>query len=170
MDEENQINNKLKIKREMTTVCVKKYCKKNCTESQQLYSLMQNDPTKEMQNKQVKENNSKLERATMAKERSRRFREKKRPNVLKYVHHVVHSFHVCLVVLSIHSFFFLFPSDCLCSAAVYRHESDRCHSFHPYLANILFLVFVSMCCFNIVPKVFIIPDIPQRSSLNLKMF
>ena len=51
MDEENQINNKLKIKREMTTVCVKKYCKKNCTESQQLYSLMQNDPTKEMQKK-----------------------------------------------------------------------------------------------------------------------
>jgi hypothetical protein len=41
-----------------------------------------------MQNKQVKENNAERNRAT-AKERSRRFREKKRLNVLKSAHHVV---------------------------------------------------------------------------------
>ena len=34
-------------------VCVKKYRKKKCTESQQLNSSMQDDPTKGMQNKQV---------------------------------------------------------------------------------------------------------------------
>ena len=49
---------------------------------------MQDDPTKEMQNKQVKENNAERKRA-MAKERSRTFREKKRLNVLKSVHQVV---------------------------------------------------------------------------------
>ena len=38
---------------------------------------MQDDPTEEMQNKQVKENNAERKRA-MAKEPSRRFREKKR--------------------------------------------------------------------------------------------
>ena len=37
---------------------MKKYRKKKCTESQQLNSSMQDDPTEEMQNKQVKENNS----------------------------------------------------------------------------------------------------------------
>ena len=42
-----------------------------------------------MKNKQVKENNAERKRA-MAKELSRRFREKKRLNVLKSVHHVVH--------------------------------------------------------------------------------
>ena len=88
MDEENQINDKLKIKRELNNACVKKYCKKKCTESQQLNSLMQDDPTKEMQNKQVKENNNKQKRA-MANERLRRFHDKKRLNVLKSVHHVV---------------------------------------------------------------------------------
>ena len=61
---------------------MKKYRKKKCTESQQ------DDPTKEMQNKQVKENNAERKRA-MTKERSRRFREKKRLNVLKSVHNVV---------------------------------------------------------------------------------
>ena len=70
----------MKIKRELT--------KKKCTESQQLNSSMQDDPTEEMQNKQVKENNAERKRA-MAKERSRRFREKKCLNVLKSVHHVV---------------------------------------------------------------------------------
>ena len=49
---------------------------------------MQDDPTEEMQNKQVKENNAERKRA-MAKERSRRFREDKRLNVLKSVHHEV---------------------------------------------------------------------------------
>ena len=49
---------------------------------------MQDDPTEEMQNKQVKENNAKPKKA-MAKERSRRFREKKRRNVLNSVDHVV---------------------------------------------------------------------------------
>jgi hypothetical protein len=77
MDEENQINDKLKIKRELTNAGVKKYHKKNCTESQQLNSLMQDDPTEEMKNNQVKENNAERKRA-MAKELSRRFREKKR--------------------------------------------------------------------------------------------
>ena len=37
---------------------MKEYRKRNCTESQQLNSSMQDDPTEEMQNKQVKENNS----------------------------------------------------------------------------------------------------------------
>ena len=63
----------------MTNARVKKYRKKKCTESQQLNSSMQDDPTEEMQNKQVKE------KRAMAKERSR-FREKKRLNVLKSVH------------------------------------------------------------------------------------
>ena len=67
---------------------MKKYRKKKYNESQQLNTSMQDDPTKEMQNKQIKENNAKRKRS-MAKERSRRFREKKRLNVLKSVHHVV---------------------------------------------------------------------------------
>ena len=67
---------------------------------------MQDDPTEEMQNKQVKENNAERKRA-MAKERSRRFREKKRLNVIKSVHRVVHSFHFCRVVLSTHTVFFI---------------------------------------------------------------
>ena len=66
MDEANQINDKLKIKRELTEARVKKYRKKKCTESQQLNYLMQDDPTEEMQNKQVKENNVERKRA-MAK-------------------------------------------------------------------------------------------------------
>ena len=53
-----------------------KYRKKKCTESQQINSSMQDDPTEKWQNKQVKENNVKRKRA-MAKEHSRRFREKK---------------------------------------------------------------------------------------------
>ena len=52
---------------------VKKYRKKKYTESQQLNSLMQDDPTEEVQNKQVKENNAEPKRA-MGKERSRRSR------------------------------------------------------------------------------------------------
>ena len=91
MDEENQINDKLKIKWELTNACVKKYRKKKCTESQQLNSSMQDDPTEEMQNKQVTENNAERKRA-MAKEPWRRFREKKRLNVLKSVYHVVSYF------------------------------------------------------------------------------
>ena len=55
---------------------------KKWTESQQLNSSMQDDPTEEMQNKPVKENNGEQKRA-MAKERLRRFREEKRLNVLK---------------------------------------------------------------------------------------
>jgi hypothetical protein len=57
MDEKNQINDKLKIKRELTNARVKK-CKKKCTKSQQLNCSMKDDPTKKMQNKQVKENNA----------------------------------------------------------------------------------------------------------------
>ena len=68
---------------------------------------MQHDPSEEMQNKQVKENSAQRKRA-MVKERSRRFREKKRLNVLKSLHHVVHSFHFCRVVLSTGRFFFPF--------------------------------------------------------------
>ena len=49
---------------------------------------MQDDPTEEMQNREAKENNAERNRA-MAKERSRRFREKKGLNVLKSVHHLV---------------------------------------------------------------------------------
>jgi len=62
--------------------------KKKCTESQKLNSSMQDHPTEEIQNKQVKENNVEQKRA-MAKERSRRFRERKNLNVLKSVHHVI---------------------------------------------------------------------------------
>ena len=72
----------------MTNARVKKYRKKKCTESQQLNSSMQDDPTEEMQKKQVEENNAERKRG-MAKQRSRRFREKKYLNVLKSVHHVV---------------------------------------------------------------------------------
>ena len=46
---------------------MKKYRKKKCSESQQMNSSMQYDPTEEMQNKQVKENNAERKRA-MAKE------------------------------------------------------------------------------------------------------
>ena len=67
---------------------MKKYRKKKCSESQQLNSSKQDDPTEEMQNKQDKENNAGRKRA-MAKERSRRFREKKPLNFLKSVHRVV---------------------------------------------------------------------------------
>ena len=88
MEEENKINDKFKIKRELTNARVKKYREKKCTESQLLNSLIQDDPTEEMHNKQVKENNAERKRA-MANELSRRFLEKKRLNVLKCVHHVV---------------------------------------------------------------------------------
>ena len=113
MDEENQINDKLKIKLKLTNARVKKYRKMKCTESQQLNFSVQDDPAEEKQNKQVKENNAEGKRA-MAKERSRRFREKKRLNVLKSFHHVVHSFHFCHVVLSTHCFF-LFHSPAVTS-------------------------------------------------------
>ena len=52
--DKNQIKDKLKIKRELTNLRVKKYRRKKCTESQQLNSSMQDDPTEEIQNKQVK--------------------------------------------------------------------------------------------------------------------
>ena len=58
MDEENQINDKLKIKMKLTNALVRKYSTEKCTESQQLNSSIQDDSTKEMQNKQVKENNA----------------------------------------------------------------------------------------------------------------
>ena len=67
---------------------------------------MQDDPTVETQNRQVKENNAERKR-TMAKETWRRFREKKRLNVLKSVHHVVPSFHFYRVILSTRSFLLL---------------------------------------------------------------
>ena len=51
---------------------MKKYRKKKRTESQQLNSSMLDDPTEEMQNKQVKESNTERKRA-MTKERSIRF-------------------------------------------------------------------------------------------------
>ena len=70
---------------------MKKYGKNKCTESQQLNYSTQDDPNEEMQNKQVKENNAEQKRA-IAKERSRRFREKKGLNVLKSVYHVVSKF------------------------------------------------------------------------------
>ncbi|GBP71338.1 hypothetical protein EVAR_57722_1 [Eumeta japonica] len=89
MDEENQIDDKLKRKRELNNARVKKHREKRRTESQQLNFLMRNDPTKQMQNKQVKDNCAERKRA-MAKERSRRYREKKRLNVLKPVHYVIH--------------------------------------------------------------------------------
>ena len=67
-------------KMELTNARVKKYRKKN--------SSMQDDPTEEMQNKQVNENNAERKKA-IAKEHSKRFHEKKRLNVLKRVHHVI---------------------------------------------------------------------------------
>jgi hypothetical protein len=88
VDEENQINDKLKIKRKLTNARVKKYRTKKCTECRQLNFSMQDDPTEEMQNKQVRENIAERKRA-MTKESSRMFPEKKSLNVLKSVHHVV---------------------------------------------------------------------------------
>ena len=67
---------------------MKKYRNKKCTESHQLNSSMQDDTTKKMQNKQVKENNAERKRV-MAKERLSRFQENKHLNALKSVHHVV---------------------------------------------------------------------------------
>ena len=67
---------------------MKKYRKKKYTESQKLNSSMHYDPTEEMHGMQVKENNTERKRE-IAKERSRRFREKKRLSVLKSVHHVI---------------------------------------------------------------------------------
>ena len=77
MDEENQINGNLKIKRELTNAHVKKYRKKKRTKFQQLNSSLQDDPTEEMQYKHVKDNNAERKRA-MVKERLRRFLGKKR--------------------------------------------------------------------------------------------
>ena len=54
MDEENQINDKLEIKRKLNNVCVKKFRKKKYTKSQQLNSSMKDDPTKEMQTSKLK--------------------------------------------------------------------------------------------------------------------
>ena len=76
----------MKIKRELINAVVKKYRKQKCTESQQPNSSMQDNPTDEMKNKEVIEGNVERKRA-MAKERSRRFREKKRLNIIKSVHH-----------------------------------------------------------------------------------
>ena len=81
--------------------------KKKCSESQQLNSSMQDDPTEEMQNKQVKENNAERKTA-MAKERSRRFREKKRLNVLNSVR-------FCRVILNTQFFFINFHHQFICS-------------------------------------------------------
>ena len=68
-------------------------------------SSIEIDPTEEMQNKQVKENNAERKRA-ITKERSRRFQEKKCLNVLKSVHRVVHSFHFSCVISNTHRFIF----------------------------------------------------------------
>jgi hypothetical protein len=42
----------------LTTARVKKYRKSKCTEFQQLNFSLQDDPTDEIQNRQVKENNA----------------------------------------------------------------------------------------------------------------
>jgi len=90
MDEEkNKIDDKLKRKRELTNARMKKHRRKKRTESQQLKLSMQDNPTEEVQNKQVEENNAERKRA-MAKERSKRYRAKKRLNALKTDHHMVH--------------------------------------------------------------------------------
>ena len=73
---------------------------------------MHDDPTVEMKNKQVKENNAKQKRA-MVKECSRRFREKKGLNILKSVDYVVHRFHFCRVILSTHHCLSLSQMMCL---------------------------------------------------------
>ena len=62
MDEKIKLMTNSKQKSELTNARVKKYRKK-CTEYQQLNSSMQDDPTKEMQNKEVKENNAERKRA-----------------------------------------------------------------------------------------------------------
>ena len=54
MDKKNQIKDKLKTKRELTKARVKKYRRNKCTESQKLNSSLKDDPTEEIQNKQVK--------------------------------------------------------------------------------------------------------------------
>ena len=55
MDEENQINEKYKIKRELTNTPVKKYRKKKCTESQQLNSLMLDDLPRKCKARKLRE-------------------------------------------------------------------------------------------------------------------
>ena len=65
---------------------MKKYRKKKCTESKELNSSVQDDPTEEnKQKKKIMPN----ERNQWQKKVREGFREKKRLNVLKFVHHVV---------------------------------------------------------------------------------
>lgn len=85
MDEENQIDNKLQRKRELTNARVKNYRKRKRMESQQLNSSMQDDPNEEMESMRVQEKIAEWKKA-MAKERSRRYREKKHLNALQSVH------------------------------------------------------------------------------------
>ena len=47
------MNDKLKLKRELTNARVKKYHKMKCNESQELNSSKQDDPTEKMQKMQV---------------------------------------------------------------------------------------------------------------------
>lgn len=89
MDEENQIDYKLQRKRELNNARVKNYRKRKRMESQQLNSSMQDDPNEEMESMRVQEKIAERKKA-MAKERSRRYREKKRLNALQSVHDVVH--------------------------------------------------------------------------------
>lgn len=86
MDEENQTADKLKRKRELTKARVTKCRKKKQVESQVLNSSMQDDPSEEVQ---IQEKIAERKKA-IAKECSKRYREKKRLNALKSVHHAVH--------------------------------------------------------------------------------
>ena len=63
---------------------VKKYRKKKCTESQQLNYSMQYDPTEEIQNKQVKENNTERKRAVQRNVREGFVRRNILINTFKY--------------------------------------------------------------------------------------
>jgi len=89
MDEENQIDDKLQRKRELTITRVKHYRKRKRMESQQLNSSMQDDPNEEMESMRVQEKIAKRKKS-MAKERSRIYSEKKRLNALQSIHDVVH--------------------------------------------------------------------------------
>ena len=106
-DEWKHVNDKFKIKSELTNARVKKYPRKKWTESQQLNYSILDDPTEEIQNKQVKANNDEWKRA-MVKELSRRFSKKNCLSILQSVRQVVHNFHFCRVILSTQNFLFKF--------------------------------------------------------------
>ncbi|CAH1403780.1 unnamed protein product [Nezara viridula] len=93
--EVNHYNEKLKRKRELTNARVKKYRERKKAESQQLKSSKQNDRTEKMKKihddrteemKKMQDQKNAERKRAMAKEYSRRYRQRKRLSVLESVH------------------------------------------------------------------------------------